>query len=84
MEAIAEIRRLKRSTIEDHIVEIAANVPGFSIAPFVDDEKAAAIRAAAQALRTRKLKEIREALDGKVSYFEIRLVLAKEVGRWTS
>ncbi|OKO95177.1 helix-turn-helix domain-containing protein [Geobacillus proteiniphilus] len=84
VEDIAKLRRLKRSTIEDHVVEIAANVPGFSIAPFVDDEKAAAIRAAAQALRTRKLKEIREALDGKVSYFEIRLVLAKEVGRWTS
>nr|WP_253270793.1 helix-turn-helix domain-containing protein [Geobacillus sp. A8] len=84
IEDISNLRRLKRSTIEDHVVEIAANVSGFSIAPFVDDEKAAAIRAAAQALRTRKLKEIREALDGKVSYFEIRLVLAKEVGRWTS
>ncbi|MGP9076694.1 helix-turn-helix domain-containing protein [Geobacillus thermodenitrificans subsp. calidus] len=82
MEEIALLRRLKRSTIEDHIVEIAANVPSFSIAPFVTDEKAASIQAAARALGTRKLKHIREALGGAVSYFEIRLVLAKEVGRW--
>ncbi|OQP05963.1 Rrf2 family transcriptional regulator [Geobacillus sp. 46C-IIa] len=82
IEEIAALRRLKRSTIEDHIVEIAANVPGFSIAPFVADEKAASIQAAARALGTRKLKRIREALGGAASYFEIRLVLAKEVGRW--
>ncbi|AGT32565.1 Rrf2 family transcriptional regulator [Geobacillus genomosp. 3] len=82
VEEIAKFRRLKRSTVEDHIVEIAANVPGFSIAPFVADGKAVSIQAAARALGTRKLKDIREALGGAASYFEIRLVLAKEVGRW--
>ncbi|MEB3752355.1 helix-turn-helix domain-containing protein [Geobacillus icigianus] len=82
IEEIAAIRRLKRSTIEDHLVEIAANVPAFSIAPFVAAEKAAAVQAAAKTLGTRKLKQIRDALGGAVSYFEIRLVLAKEVGRW--
>jgi len=82
MEEIAALRRLKRSTIEDHIVEIAANVPSFSIAPFVEAGKAASIQAAARALGARKLRHIREALGGAASYFEIRLVLAKEVGRW--
>ncbi|QOR83195.1 helix-turn-helix domain-containing protein [Geobacillus stearothermophilus] len=82
IDEIAALRRLKKSTIEDHVVELAANVPDFSIAPFVAAERAAAIQAAARALGTRKLKRIREALGGIASYFEIRLVLAKEVGRW--
>jgi uncharacterized protein YpbB len=33
-------------------------------------------------LRTRKLKVIRDAIDEDVSYFEIRLVLAKEGEMW--
>jgi uncharacterized protein YpbB len=75
---IARLRRLKRSTIEDHVVEIAANIPQFSIAPFVHEKKAAKIAETARKLRTRKLKLIRDAIGGDVSYFEIRLVLAKE------
>jgi uncharacterized protein YpbB len=79
---IARLRRLKQNTIEDHVVEIAANIPQFSIEPFVHEKKAAKIVETARKLRTRKLKLIRDAIDDDVSYFEIRLVLAKEGKMW--
>jgi uncharacterized protein YpbB len=77
LEEIARLRKLKRSTIEDHIVEIAANISEFSIEPFVDTETISKVTEVAKRLRTRQLKKIREAVGEDVSYFEIRLVLAK-------
>jgi len=74
---IARIRHLKPNTIEDHVVEIAANVRGFSIAPFVAEEARRKIMEAATRLKTRQLKKIRDAVGEEISYFEIRLVLAK-------
>lgn len=82
IEEIAKLRRLKRSTIEDHVVEIAANIPQFSIWPFVSEKKAEKIMETVRKLRTRKLKVIRDAIADDVSYFEIRLVLAKEGKMW--
>jgi uncharacterized protein YpbB len=82
IEEIAKLRRLKRSTIEDHVVEIAANIPHFSIKPFINEKRAAKIMETVRKLRTRKLKTIRDAIDDDVSYFEIRLVLAKEGEMW--
>jgi uncharacterized protein YpbB len=82
IEQIARIRKLKRSTIEDHVVEIAANISEFSIAPFVDRRTMFKIRKAAGILQTKQLKKIKEALGGTVSYFEIRLVLAKDGGEY--
>lgn len=82
IEEIARIRGLKRSTIEDHVVEIAANVREFSIEPFVAQETMRAIMKEVERLETRQLKKIRDAVGHHVSYFEIRLVLAKagEIG----
>jgi len=74
---IARIRHLKPSTIEDHIVEIAANVRDFSITPFVAEDTKRKIIEAATRLQTRQLKKIRDAVGDEISYFEIRLVLAK-------
>ncbi|WP_035098088.1 helix-turn-helix domain-containing protein [Anoxybacteroides tepidamans] len=78
IEEVARIRGLKRSTIEDHVVEIAANVPEFSIEPLIDAETIEKVVAATKRLGTKQLKKIREAVGEHVSYFEIRLVLAKE------
>jgi uncharacterized protein YpbB len=80
IDQIARIRGLKRSTIEDHLVEIAANVSGFTIEPFVDKGKINKIIETSKRLQTKQLKKIMEALGGAVSYFEIRLVLAKAGG----
>lgn len=76
LEEIAKLRRLKRNTIEDHIVEIALNVEQFSIDKYIDRPAQAKIMVAAQQEGTRQLKQIRTAVK-TASYFEIRLVLAK-------
>lgn len=76
LDKIIQARGLKRSTIEDHIVELALNVEGFSIDPYVQAEKQELIRSAAMNAESRQLKHIRR-LAGGAEYFEIRLVMAK-------
>lgn len=77
IEQIIKIRKLKRNTVEDHLVEIAMNVPDFPIDHLVTKKKQAMIYAAIQQLQTRKLKIIKEGLSESISYFEIRLTIAK-------
>lgn len=76
MEEIAARRRLKKSTIEDHLVEIALNVDGFDITPFVSAQKHELIMKAAKNNSLKQLKYIRQIVP-EADYFEIRLVLAK-------
>lgn len=76
IDEIAAIRRLKVSTIQDHIVELALNLDDFDISPYVDDKKERAIISAAKKASSRQLKHIRSLLEN-VDYFEIRLVMAK-------
>lgn len=80
MERIAQVRNLKRSTIEDHIVEIALNMNDFDINPYVDRSTQANIIKAAEKVSSKQLKHIRSHV-GNASYFEIRLVLAKYGGQ---
>ncbi|WP_100331448.1 helix-turn-helix domain-containing protein [Bacillus xiapuensis] len=75
-EEIAAKRRLKMSTVEDHLVELALNLPEFSISPFVSEEAAAAIVETASGQMHKKLKPIKDQ-HPNVTYFQIRLVLAK-------
>lgn len=76
IEEITANRRLKRSTVEDHVVELAFNYPGFSIRPFVDEMTENQVLKAAAVLSNKRIKLIKEQLPN-VSYFQIRLVLAK-------
>lgn len=76
IEQIAELRRLKKGTIEDHIVEIATYIPSFVTAPFLEENKRKRIIQQARQLKTKKLQAMKEALPD-VSYFEIRLALAR-------
>ncbi|OKL38012.1 hypothetical protein BLL40_00890 [Domibacillus mangrovi] len=80
IDQIAASRRLKKATIEDHIVELALNDPSFSIRPFIEEEKEAAVIEAARRVSNRQLKPLKEKLPDH-SYFQIRLVLAKESGK---
>lgn len=77
MEQIIEVRKLKRNTVEDHLVEIAMNVPDFSIEHLVTKDKQEMIYTVIQKLQTRKLRIIKEGLCETTSYFEIRLTIAK-------
>ncbi|KGX86013.1 helix-turn-helix domain-containing protein [Pontibacillus litoralis] len=76
IDQITNIRHLKRSTIEDHLIEIALADPTFSISRFIPEEAVKHISQTANQLKTNKLKKIRESLDEDYSYFQIRLVLA--------
>ncbi|WP_377888754.1 helix-turn-helix domain-containing protein [Alkalihalobacillus sp. R86527] len=75
---IMEIRKLKKSTIEDHVVEIAINVADFSIDAFVSKESQKDILKASNETNSQRLKTIRDHLNDKYGYFEIRLTLCKE------
>jgi uncharacterized protein YpbB len=76
LQQIAEIRKLKMSTIEDHLVEFALNVENFSIDTYVEREIQQKILEISQRESSRQLKVIRNFLE-EVSYFQIRLVMAK-------
>ncbi|MCM3692882.1 helix-turn-helix domain-containing protein [Neobacillus niacini] len=80
LEGISGIRHLKISTIEDHIVEFALNIKDFSINSYVDVETQQKILEISQQEATRQLKVIRNILK-ETSYFQIRLVLAKNGDR---
>ncbi|MYL32707.1 hypothetical protein GLW05_03760 [Pontibacillus yanchengensis] len=76
IEYICRIRNLKESTIQDHIVEIALVDPTFSLYNFVSLETAQDISRVAKMLNTNRLKAIKQTLQDKYSYFQIRVVLA--------
>lgn len=72
---IGQIRRLKQSTIQDHIVEIALFIPTFNIDRFVDQPLQERIKEAIHQASSKQLRKIREIIE--VDYFQIRLVIAK-------
>jgi uncharacterized protein YpbB len=76
LDEIAKIRRLKKSTIEDHVVEIALNDSSFNISRYVSEEKQKLIINAASSADSLQLKQIRKIVP-ESDYFEIRLVMAK-------
>ncbi|NPC92764.1 hypothetical protein HOO54_11120 [Bacillus sp. WMMC1349] len=79
IDRIAQIRHLKRATIEDHIVEIAIHDPAFSIEPYISEEEQKTITDYARINQTRKIRLIKEGLGSRYSYFKIRLALSKAV-----
>ncbi|MHC0036079.1 YpbB family protein [Pseudoneobacillus sp. C159] len=77
VEEISAIRNLKSSTIEDHIVEIAILDTEFPLDSFIDKHTEKIIVRTIKELRSKQLKLIRNHLNEQVSYFQIRLVLAR-------
>jgi uncharacterized protein YpbB len=73
---IAVIRRLKESTIEDHIVEITLHDNTYTPNPYLSKEDIKRITAAIEVLKTHQLKKVKEYLNHQFSYFQIRLVFA--------
>ena len=76
IEQIASVRQLKTSTIEDHIVEMAMNIPSFSIEPFLTTADLQTILSTSEAYQTKKLRVLKEIMP-HYSYFQLRLALAK-------
>ncbi|WP_138416897.1 helix-turn-helix domain-containing protein [Aquibacillus sediminis] len=76
LEQIMSIRKLKESTIHDHLVEIAYADADFNIEPFVTKDSFVEIARVIDELDSRKLKVIKQHLNENYSYFQIRLVMA--------
>ncbi|MEO4053196.1 helix-turn-helix domain-containing protein [Solibacillus sp. CAU 1738] len=71
-------RGLKQSTIEDHLVELAMNERLFPIYDFISIDDQKKVLAAIEDYNTKKLKVLHEIVP-HLTYFQIRLVLAKGV-----
>jgi uncharacterized protein YpbB len=76
IEQICQMRKLKTSTIEDHLVELAMNDSSFSIESFVTYAEQQQIFDAVETYETKKLRILHEILP-HISYFQLRLALAK-------
>lgn len=76
IEQISQQRALKINTIQDHIVEIARNVPGFSLQPYVQADTVRQVWEAVNAYQTFKLKTLQEILQ--LPYFELKLALTRK------
>jgi len=76
LETIANMRHLKKSTIEDHIVELALHLDDFDISPYVDSSMQREIVQTSGMSTTKQLKRIKDEVQA-ASYFQIRLVLAR-------
>jgi len=76
IDQISQIRRLKMSTIEDHIVELAMNEPLFKVEQFISREDVTKVLTAIEDYNTRKLKVLHEVVP-HLSYFQLRLILAR-------
>ncbi|WP_347862829.1 helix-turn-helix domain-containing protein [Salimicrobium sp. PL1-032A] len=77
LEEVAELRGLKTSTIEDHLVEAVLVDPERPIDAFIGESELEEIREVVQTIDTKRLKVIHDELDGRYSYFQLRMVLAK-------
>ncbi len=80
MESISAVRKLKMSTIEDHIIEMAMNDERFPITRFVSEEHIRSVISKSEELGTKRLKLLKDVFES-LSYFELRLILTayKEV-----
>ncbi|MQR95743.1 helix-turn-helix domain-containing protein [Fictibacillus phosphorivorans] len=80
IEEIMNVRNLKMSTLEDHLVEIAREVPDFSLIPYIDEQEVLKLKHFYNKTNETKLRPFKDAFP-HLSYFQIRLVLAKEGGK---
>ncbi|RKD72885.1 uncharacterized protein YpbB [Sinobaca qinghaiensis] len=80
-EKISRFRRLKQSTIEDHIIEIASESSSFPLFDYVPAAYSEKIRAVSNTLQTRKMKELKDQFPDEITYFHIRLTLAYYGGK---
>ena len=76
IEQICHIRKLKQSTIEDHLIELAMHDPTFPIEQFISKEDIRQVYAATEDYDTKKLKILHEVLP-HLSYFQLRLALSR-------
>lgn len=77
LEDVATIRGLKKSTIEDHVIELALMDPSFNISSLLNKDEERKINDAIDTLQVHRLKPIKEFVGDAISYFQIRLSIAR-------
>ncbi|MDF2682046.1 MAG: hypothetical protein K0R47_3236 [Brevibacillus sp.] len=77
---IAATRKVKESTIEDHLAEIALRCPEWDYTAYLDPELGNRIIQTSELLQTSRLRLIKDQLGADVSYLQIRLALARRQG----
>lgn len=77
--AIAQKRKLKMSTIEDHLIEIASHSSTFPYEQFVTEEQIQLVLLRMKELQTLRLKVLKNAFP-ELSYFQLRLIVTKKEG----
>ncbi|GED30893.1 helix-turn-helix domain-containing protein [Brevibacillus centrosporus] len=84
IEQIADARKIKKSTVEDHLAEIALRCPEWDCSAYLEPTLSALIIQTSEQLQTSRLRLIKDHLGEAVSYLQIRLALARRQGeRWT-
>ena len=79
VDEISNIRKLKRPTIEDHIIEIAYVFDNFPYEMYIFDKQYNEIIESLSSMDTIKLGEVKGKVNKEITYFQIRLALAKWV-----
>ncbi|MDV6377652.1 helix-turn-helix domain-containing protein [Sporosarcina sp. GW1-11] len=74
IEQIASLRNLKISTIEDHFVEMAANLKHFPFEEFVSQKQMDDVWRHIDRLQTKRLRVLKEQCD-ELTYFQLRLIV---------
>lgn len=78
LDEIINIRGLQKSTIEDHLVEMAIHVPDFNVSGFISENQLKQILEISSRLNTKKLRVIKQEIKGQdISFFQIRIALVK-------
>lgn len=77
LQQIEKARHLKLNTIYDHVVEIAINDRDFPIDTYVSDQVYEEVMHVFKSSEHVRLKDIKESVNPDITYFQIRLVLAK-------
>jgi uncharacterized protein YpbB len=79
LDEIVTARNLKKSTIEDHFVEMSINDAEFPLAQFVSVEDTEAVVGKVKEIGTRRLRLLKSEFE-MLSYFQLRLILGARTG----
>ena len=74
VEQIASLRKLKLSTIEDHFIEMAANMESFPFKEFISEEQRDTVWRHVEQLQTKRLRLLKQQCP-ELSYFQLRLIV---------
>lgn len=79
LEEIVTARNLKKSTIEDHFVEMSINDTEFPLIQFVSSDDVEAVVEKVREIGTRRLRLLKSEFE-MLSYFQLRLILGARTG----